>query len=265
MNHCHSQQSQSFSSSALLALQQAVPVLAGASLALVANRATGVPFSVPGLLILLCGIAAAYSFDRIIDAGDEFLPHWLKKAQLSVFVLSSLTLLGTVAFLPRAVAFTVLFFSAICLLYTKLKKLPLAKTVLVTLLWSWSCLSLPLQHSADLPAHWWSRVVAVPLTLLIASACILCDLKDIDEDRSNFIVTLAVLFGPRKTCQVAAALALFAAVLAAIDARYGLAIGSLLLLSIACFPSFLREHPNATLLVDSTLVLPGLLILFHLV
>lgn len=247
---------------ALLALQQALPVFVGCSLAMVAHRATGASYSIPGLTVLLCGIAAAYSFDRLIDAGRNLPPRWLRRALAVVFVLASLGMLLMAAFIPAHCAILTFLFSVVGLTYSRLKRLPLAKTFLITVLWTIACIALPLQSPAVQSSL---LTMAASLALAVSAACILCDLKDVEEDRARAVITLPVLLGARTTCLVTAALAAVAAVIAAWESRIGLALGASLLVAASCFPRLLQRNALGTIVVDAALVLPGLLILFHLV
>ncbi len=52
------------------------PLAMGASFTIVVHRATGRAFEPAGVGLLLCGIAATYSLDRVVD-GDGDNPRWL--------------------------------------------------------------------------------------------------------------------------------------------------------------------------------------------
>ena len=92
------------------------------------------------------------------------------------------------------------------------------------------------------------------------AGCILCDLKDTEEDRALNILSLPVLFGIRTTCLIAAGLAFVAAILAISHHRFGVAFGATFLLLAAKFPSFLVRKSIGPIVIDSILILPGVLI-----
>ncbi len=63
----------------LLLIHYWLPVMLGWSLALVIQRAGGWAFSHTGLTLLLAGIGAAYSVDRIVDFSEQGeISSWLK-------------------------------------------------------------------------------------------------------------------------------------------------------------------------------------------
>ena len=183
----------------LLLLHYWLPVALGWSLAHVIQHATGAAFFDTGLAILLAGIGAAYSFDRIIDSthGEEKI-SWLKIALYGGVVVGS----GTIIFLVATTKVDIHLLGIIAILsgaslvYSRLKQLPLFKTAVVAVAWTWACFALPLNGSR---CNWLYLDVTFPLILMIAAGCILCDLKDAEEDRAMNIPSLPVLFGIRAT------------------------------------------------------------------
>ena len=147
--------------------------------------------------------------------------------------------------------------SGASLVYSRLKQFPLLKTVVVAIAWIWACFVLPLNGSR---CNWLFLDVTPPLILLITAGCILCDLKDTEEDRALNILSLPVLFGIRTTCLIAAGLAFVAAILAISHHRFGVAFGATFLLLAAKFPSFLVRKSIGPIVIDSILILPGVLI-----
>ena len=162
-----------------------LPVMLGCSLALVMHRATGIAFSHAGMTLLLAGIGAAYSFDRIIDApAQDRSPRWLhwvlwgmvgNCGGLILFLIATgrigKNVLGVVAML-----------SATSLLYSRLKRLPLVKTLAVAFIWTWACAVLPLAGGDHRVWSWLSLDVTVPVILMLSAGCILCDIKDVRQD-----------------------------------------------------------------------------------
>ena len=179
MNHFHQSRYRiAFSSTmrnVLLLVHYWLPLALGWSLAMVMHRATGVDFSPSGLCLLLSGIGAAYSFDRLFDAARH--PRWLQWTLRSAAAgCSGMVLLAAAQTPPRVLAVVGLL-SATSLIYPKLKRVPLVKTLAVALSWTWASAALPLA-GAHLAWNWWSVDVSLPLVLLIAAGCILCDLKE---------------------------------------------------------------------------------------
>lgn len=246
----------------LLLVHYWLPLALGWSLAMVMHRATGVKFSPAGFCLLLSGIGAAYSFDRLFEADRH--PRWLQWTLRSAAAgCSGMVLLAASQTPPRVLAVVGLL-SVTSLVYPALKRVPFVKTLAVALSWTWASAALPLA-GAHLAWNWWSVDVSLPLVLLIAAGCILCDLKDAEQDRGAHVPSLPVLLGPRVTCLVAAAMALLAAGLAWADGRYGVAVGSVLLALAAQFPSLLAREAVGPMLVDAILVVPGILILIGFV
>ena len=249
----------------LLLIHYWIPMALGWSLATVMRKATGSRFSHAGLILLLAGIGAAYSFDRIADARvRNELSRWLQWALVGTLFVCAGAILFLAASGRMAVAAleTAAVLAAASLAYTRLKRLPMAKTALVALCWTWACAALPLTGGGR---HWLFLDVTVPLILMLSAACILCDLKDAREDREERIPSLPALFGPRVSCAAATGLAILAAALAAWHHRFGVAAGAALLAAAAQFPGLLAIKPLGAIVVDSILVVPGVLIVMGIV
>ena len=236
-----------------------LPVALGWSVVMVVQRCNGAAISSAGLTLLLAGICSAYSFDRLADSSAERLSSWL-----SIMLFLALTLcIGALCVLlmqhkPEGVSLkNVLIMAGVSLFYPRLKRLVLLKTLVVTLSWVWACSTLP--FCGEVP-YWLSLDVTFPLFLLISSGCILCDLKDLQEDRSSDVPSLPVLLGVRSSCLIATGLAIVAAMIAFLHHRTGITMGAVLLILAAQFPAILSIRPLGAILIDSILTLPGLLI-----
>jgi 4-hydroxybenzoate polyprenyltransferase len=244
----------------LLLVHYWLPMGLGWSVAIVMKNAGEGSFSPVGLILLMAGIGAAYSFDRMIDEPvQKSAPKWFRGILLATLLICTGTIcilaiagmIGTNSLRVLAVL------TGASLIYSRLKCLPLAKTAVVTLAWIWACATLPFPESAH---HRVLLDVTLPLTLMIAAGCILCDLKDVKEDLQEHIPSLPALFGVRSTCLTAAGLALLAAISAFLHHRFGVAVGAVLLAGAAQFPRLLAMNPTGPILVDSILIIPGVLI-----
>jgi 4-hydroxybenzoate polyprenyltransferase len=102
--------------------------------------------------------------------------------------------------------------------------------------------------------------IALPLLLLIAAGCLLCDLKDEESDRVSGVRSLPALVGGAATIRVAIALAVSAAALAWMEHRTGIVVSAAALGAAATVPALLASDAAGPLLVDVILTLPGLLI-----
>ena len=243
----------------LLLIHYWLPVALGWSVALVIKRAEGEAFSPAGLTLLLSGIGAAYSFDRIGAPDQSGTSGYLRGVLITALTLCA----GTICFLALSGKISagslevVAALAGISLLYRHIKRFPLVKTLAVAFCWIWACATLTFGRGGF---HWLTLDVTPPLILMISAGCILCDLKDTQEDRREQVPSLPALLGTRPTCLIATGLALLAAILALLHHRYGLTIGALLLAIAAQFPSLLSMKPTGPILIDSILILPGALI-----
>jgi hypothetical protein len=240
------------------------PVLMGGSGALVVQRATQRPFDPAGLALLLFGILAAYSVDRLQDdvrARSSRL-HVALRTGTVTGVVGTAVLLAQV---PVRTAALVPVLSLIVLAYSRLKALPLLKTVLVAAAWTWSLTAFPFRDDSWLGLNAWMVPVTIPLTCLFASGCLLCDVKDLQTDRVESVSSLPVLIGTHRTIAAAILLAAIGAAFAMVQHRIGLSIGGAGLVVAAMRPSVLADDVVGPLLVDVMLTVPGLLIALRLV
>jgi 4-hydroxybenzoate polyprenyltransferase len=236
-----------------------LPVALGWSLVMVVQRSNGAAISPAGLTLLLAGICSAYSFDRLADSSKERLPLWLTGILLLALTLSIGAICGLLLQhkLDGISIKTVFILAGVSLFYPKLKRFPLIKTLAVTLSWIVASTTIPLGGESH---YWLSLDVTFPLIFLISAGCILCDLKDLQDDRNAFVPSLPVLLGVRSSCQIATVLAVVAAMISFLHHRMDITIGALLLVLAAQFPSFLSRKPIGAILVDSILTVPGVLI-----
>jgi 4-hydroxybenzoate polyprenyltransferase len=102
--------------------------------------------------------------------------------------------------------------------------------------------------------------VAMPLFLLNAAGCLLCDLKDEASDRLAGVHSVPAMFGGVATVRIAVALLLGAAALAFAEHRPGILIAAAALGSVTTVPSLIARETVGPLLVDAILTLPGFLI-----
>jgi len=235
-----------------------LPVAVGWSIAEVMHRSTGAAFSAWGMTLLLAGIGAAYTVDRLLDPPPLPRPFWLRRTlwiAAGLFVGISLCAAGK---MPIHVQVSAILLGAISLAYPGLKRLPLAKTAAVALAWTWAGTTLP--FAAAEPAHWWRLDVAAPLLLILAANGILCDLKDCDPDRRKGVPTLPLFLGARRTCLVVTAMLLVSVALSLAQHRPGLALTGAALALAAQFPTLLASEGVGPLIADAILILPGLLI-----
>lgn len=240
------------------------PVALGWTVAMVAGRATGLPVSQAGRGLLLLGIGAAYSFDRFTDPAEAAAPVLLVLLRAGFLACAA----GVLALLPRVPLGTLALLpvlSCSVLAYRRAKAYPMVKAVLVPLVWTWAGLALPLADGSWL--GWRSLVhpVALPLFLLLAAGCLLCDVNDADRDRARGVRSLPVQMGVGRALGLAALVAAGGTAAGLAQGRLGLVLDGLLLAALAgCRPLLMLESWGP-LAVDLVLTLPGVLILAHLV
>lgn len=236
----------------------------GWSVAMVVRRATGRPWDRHGLLLLLLGIAAAYSLDRVADRDRAQAP-WVRRA---IAVAAGAAVIAGLALLP-GVATSALVLATVAgaasVLYPWWKRLPAAKTVVVPLVWTWCGIALPLGETSALGWHGLREPVALPIFLLFAAGCVLCDLKDAARDRSSGVPSMPALLGPAAAARVAVGLAVLGGLAAVIVGRPALAWSAVALSSLSLSPAVVAVDDVGPLLVDVALTLPGILIAAHLV
>ena len=241
------------------------PLVVGWSVLLVVHRALVRPWHPAGAAVLLLGITAAYSVDRLLDPPAAGLPVGLRRALAATALLA--TALGAVLLptLPPRTAALVPLAGAAVLVYPTLKRFALTKTMLVPLVWTWCAIALPFSDGSWFGWRWVLQPIALPLLLLLTANALLCDLKDEPDDRRRGVATLPVVLGPRAATAVAMALALAGGLLAHVEQRHGLACGALGLGLGALAPRLLATDVVGPLAVDVALTLPGVLIAAHLV
>lgn len=215
------------------------PLVVGWSATQVVARATARAADPWGVGVLLCGICAAYSLDRILDRPAALAP-WMHCALTAAAASSTLAGAGLLLYLPLETAALVPVLSVVALGYRAVKRVPLAKNLLVPLAWTWATMALPFHDGSWFGWHWILEPVAAPLFLLCAAGCLLCDLKDEPEDRDAGASSLAVSFGGRAAASI------------------GLGLTALR-------PQLLSTDIVGPLLVDVILSMPGFLIAWQIV
>lgn len=235
------------------------PVVLGWALAEVAVQATGRPVSPAGRALLLLGIGAAYSFDRLVDPPAS--PTRVLRVVLGVaFVGCSAGVLGLLPWLPASSLSLLPLLAAAVVGYRKAKAFPLVKAFLVPLVWTWAGIALPLADPSWLGFRSLAQPVALPLFLVLASGCLLCDVNDVERDGLQGVRSLPVQVGLRWALVIAALLAVLGTAAALFQGRLGLAVDGLLLVLLAgCRPLLLLESWGP-FVVDVVLTLPGFLI-----
>lgn len=255
----------SFGRDTLRLLHSWSPLLVGWSATLVVHRATLRPADPAGLALLLMGICAAYSLDRVVDAGPNPGRAWVRRTLVISGVLAAAAGAVLLVRVPLATAVIVPVLSAIALGYRALKRVPLAKNVFVPLVWTWATIALPFPDGSWFGWRWIAEPVAAPLFLLLATGVLLCDLKDEPLDRCTGVASIAVLCGGRTTARLGVALALTAGLAAFAEHRAALALSAFGLGLTALRPRLLATDIVGPLLVDGLLSVPGLLIAWRIV
>jgi hypothetical protein len=252
-------------SGALQLLHYWWPVALGLSLAIVVQRATGRAIDPPGLALLLCGVTAAYSFDRVFDPSAGPSPAWvLTSLRVAGWTATAAGLLLAVELPIRTMAAMPVFGLAAAG-HARLKRIALAKTLIVPAVWTWAVIALPFPGGSWFGWRWIQTPVALPIFLLMASGCMLCDLKDADRDRRASVQSVPARWGVPAASTVAILLAAAATLAAALHSRPGLAFDGVCLAAAATWPGLLARDEAGPLLVDVILTLPGILILARLV
>jgi 4-hydroxybenzoate polyprenyltransferase len=169
------------------------------------------------------------------------------------------------ALIPIRTAALVPVLGILVLAYRRLKTLPLLKTIVVSAAWTWGVIALPFPDASWIGWTAWTEPVAIPLMFLIASGCLLCDLKDVQTDRSASVASLPVLMGTHGTTAAAMTLAALGAAVALVEQRTGLLIAGIALGLAATRPDLLAREAIGPLLVDVILTIPGVLIALRFV
>lgn len=260
------------------------PVAAGWSVAMVMQRCCGAAFSPAGLMLLLAGIGCAYSIDRLLDAPrGAASPRWLRGVLAGGALLYGLVALVALWWLPLVIAEIAVVLALATLAYPQLKRFPLLKNVLVAFVWVAAAALFPFggegqggggvqgaavgaESVASSPSILWQWLrwdVTAPLLLLWVAACLLCDVKDEEEDRANAVPSVPNLVGTLWACRIAAGLSLVAGGMAYRNERWGMVVASVLLVVLAQLPALLKRKALGPLVVDAVLVVPGLLLAFN--
>jgi len=254
-----------FIDSLLLLTHYWFPIGIGWSLVLVINHATDMPISRVGFQLYLLGICAIYSIDRLVDNSDPSRSFWVT-AVLAAGFLVSVSISGILVFqIPIQSISTLLLLSVLTLLYVWVKRFPFAKGFWAAMVWGWITVAAPFLDKQWFAWQFWTLQVSLPIVILMACNIIMCDFKDIKSDRLNGIKSLPVLLGTRKTTWAISLLIIIAAVISFDENRPGLFIGSILLLLLAQFPNLLSRRVLGPLMVDAALVIPGVLIVLHII
>ena len=255
----------SFGRDALRLMHSWSPLVVGWSAVLVVHRATLRTPDPVGLGFLLLGICAAYSLDRVVDAGPNPGRAWVRGTLIVTGLLAAFAGMFLLLRMPVETAAIVPVLSIIALAYRSLKRVPLAKNVFVPLVWTWATIALPFPDGSWFGWRWMVEPIAGPLFLLLAAGVLLCDLKDERADRLDGVPSLAVVCGARRAAWVGMALAAIAGMAAYVEHRSGLAVSAIGLGLSAPRPGLLATDVIGPLVVDVLLSLPGFLIVSRLV
>ncbi len=241
------------------------PLALGWSLTVVVERATGRAPDRDGLLVLLAGIAAAYSLDRLVDPPATADAPWLRG--LLAAAAATATLVGMVAAcrLPLQTSVLLPLLGATSMLYPRLKRRLATKALLLPLVWTWAAAALPFNDGSWFGWHVLQLPVTTPLLLLLSAGCLLCDLKDEAADRATGVASLPALLGRPAALGVATVLIVAAATVATLEHRSAVALGAAALGISTLSPALLATEAAGPLLVDVILTLPGVLIATRLV
>ncbi|MFN7983250.1 MAG: UbiA family prenyltransferase [Vicinamibacterales bacterium] len=251
--------------SALRLLHYWWPLGVGWSYMMVVQRATSLTPNPFGLMALLSGILAAYSVDRVVDPGTAIRRPVVDRLLMLTGCAAGLICLLAALRLPLETAAIIPVLGFTALVYSRLKRHVVVKTVLLPAVWIWAALALPFNDGSWLGWHVMLQPITVPLLLLNTAGCLLCDLKDEVSDRQEGVRSLAAVYGGSATIRTAAALSLAAAGLAIVEHRAGLVFSAAALGAAMTAPSILAIDVIGPLMVDVILTLPGILISTHVV
>ena len=251
--------------SLLLLIHYWFPVGLGWSIVLVIHQATDMPIVSSGLHLYLFGICAAYSFDRLIDNANISRPLWLTASLLLGFLVSTLSGFFLAVHLSLQTVSALVLFSVLTLLYSRAKKLPLVKGILVAIVWGWAGVALPFANNHWFAWQFWDMPISLPVVVLMACGVILCDFKDIKSDYVHGVRSLPVVLGSHKTTMLISGLLMVTALISFQENRMGLVVSSTLLFWLAHFPVLLSLDAIGPLVVDISLTVPGVLIALHLI
>jgi len=241
------------------------PVALGWSIATIIHHATGLPFLSAGLHLYLLGILAAYSLDRIVDNDDPIRPPWVNGALIIALILSAVLGIHLSLQLSIQTFSALLVFCAATIIYVRVKKIPLLKAAWVAIVWVWAGIAIPFANGHWFAWQFWTTSVSLPVVILMICNVTLCDLKDIDSDKIHGVKSLPAIIGLRKTLVIVSSLLVIASIISFHENRIGLLLSSVLLFLFAQFPQVLSTKVLGPLIVDASMVLPGVLIALHVI
>ena len=151
----------------------------------------------PGAITAVLGISCIYALDRFLDPD-----HRSEAFQLGVH--RKLCAVAAIVYGIAAVVYSLLYnqeqwfliivCGLLCAVHAVTKKIPLAKTFMISLCWFCACCLLP--FALEETKIGMTILVHVALWFTVfALSCVLCDLKDVDRDRDDGICSLPVLMG----------------------------------------------------------------------
>ena len=217
-----------------------------------------------GLATLFFGILAAYSLDRVLDPSG----HDGRRVTMLLAVVGSLATAacGAAAWhLPLQTLAVVPLLGVVSMSYPTLKRAPLVKSLVLPTVWIWAVLALPFGDGSLFGWRVLLQPVVLPLLLLNAVGCLLCDVKDEARDRAAGVQSVPALFGRTLSLRLAILLSVVAAVVALAEHRPGILISAAALSATTFAPSLVAEETIGPLLVDAILTLPGVLISARLI
>lgn len=239
------------------------PLVVGWSATWIVRATTARPPDPAGLGVLLCGIVAAYSLDRVTGLPNRPLLPWVRRTLIVTSAAGTAVGLALTTRLPATAAVLVPVLGAIALAYPGLKRVPGVKNLAVPLVWTWAAIGLPFHDGSWFGWRAVTERAAAPLFLLFAAGVLLCDVKDERTDRRAGVPTPVVLFGARTAAWLGVALAAGAAISLPGEPQSGLAVAAVGLGLAASRPGLLATDVIGPLLVDVCLSVPGLLIAWH--
>jgi 4-hydroxybenzoate polyprenyltransferase len=236
-----------------------LPVLTAFSLARtvaqVFPRATLFP---AGAWTLCLGVLVAYTGDRLVEHGR--IPPGLVRPLWGVVGVASLVVGGLALSEPVRILPVMLGLGVTTAAYSRIKRGPFTKTVLVTLCWWVGCTLLPFDLLGDGRLHpeLLFHPAALGFAIMIAPSTLLCDFKDERADAAAGVQTLPILLGPRGAQLVIGTLALIGAALSFSAGAWAVGVTAALMLAVTPWLSLLRRPLLGPLLVDTLLTAPGL-------
>jgi 4-hydroxybenzoate polyprenyltransferase len=217
------------------------------------------------MVALLAGILCAYSVDRVVDASEQAENSWVGRVLLPTGIVAGLACGIASCLLPLRTALLVPLLGSGALWYPRLKRLAITKLIALPVVWTWASFALPFDDGSWFGWRWITVPAALPLLMLVAAGCLLCDLKDEDTDRRQGVRSLPAIGGRILTLRVAICLAGAAGMLALAEHRTAVAFSAGVLGLSTFTPDLLALDATGPLLVDVILTLPGILISARLV